>query len=519
MQFETLPGFREFYPEACARRSRIFGCWRAAARAFCFREYDAPVLEPLDLYIEKSGEEIVGQLFNFEDRGGRAVALRPEMTPSLARLVAARANSLKRPVKWFSIGENYRYERPQKGRLRAFYQFNADILGEPNPAADAELISLLARVLESFGLSASDFKVRLSDRNLWLLLLASKGLDDAASAKALGIVDKLGRPDRAETVEQLAAVLGEDGEAFLQRIEQVIAIRDFDSLVRFVEGLPLEGARAEEAAVRLAEWKQLMDSLEAAGAADFIQIDLGIVRGLAYYTGFVFEAFEASGEGRALAGGGRYDGLVKKLGGPDLPAVGFAMGDVTLADLLESRGLLKASSEGPDWIAIIGGPEERKAALADTAMLRAAGHRVEYPLRDQGFGKQFQVRRTVRRALCPDLRGRRAGQRRRQAARPLQWRRARAPPGRLDRESQRPLPTSLARAFLRASSMPARSSSPMAPERDDRRRRLTTAFRAPVIDSLFRDCPFPEFEAGKADRATNRNPRRPDSRPSFVPHA
>jgi len=160
MQFESLPGFREFYPEACARRNHIFGRWRKAAHAFGFQEYDAPVLEPLELYIEKSGEEIVGQLFNFEDRGGRAVALRPEMTPSLARLVAAKANSLKRPVKWFNIGEHYRYERPQKGRLRAFFQFNADIFGEPGPGADAELILLLVQTLKSFGLGSSDFKLR-----------------------------------------------------------------------------------------------------------------------------------------------------------------------------------------------------------------------------------------------------------------------------------------------------------------------------------------------------------------------
>ena len=170
MSFETLPGFRAFYPENAARRAAIFKPWRAAARSFNFQEYDAPVLEPLELYIEKSGEEIVGQLFHFEDRGGRTVALRPEMTPSLARLVGAKANSLKRPIKWFNIGEHYRYERPQKGRLRAFYQFNADILGEGSAAADAELMSLLVHTLKGFGLDASDFKLRLSDRDLWLFL-------------------------------------------------------------------------------------------------------------------------------------------------------------------------------------------------------------------------------------------------------------------------------------------------------------------------------------------------------------
>jgi histidyl-tRNA synthetase len=390
MQFETLPGFREFYPEACSRRNHIFACWRSVARAFNFQEYDAPVLEPLELYIEKSGEEIVGQLFNFEDRGGRAVALRPEMTPSLARLIGAKANSLKRPVKWFNIGEHYRYERPQKGRLRAFYQLNVDILGEQGPAADAELIALLCQTLQSFGLNDSDFKVRLSDRDLWLLMLAAEGLDEAAGATVLGIIDKLERTGRAKTIEKLAPVLGYEAEDFLARIEEVIAIHDFDALRAYIENLPLEGDLAAQATARIEDWAQLLRKLEASGVGDFIQIDLGIVRGLAYYTGFVFEAFEASGEGRALAGGGRYDALVKKLGGPDMPAVGFAMGDVTLVDLLESKSLMPDYIQSPEFIAIIGGEDERVVAMADAAQLRAVGYQIEYPLKNQAFAKQFK---------------------------------------------------------------------------------------------------------------------------------
>jgi histidyl-tRNA synthetase len=391
MQFETLPGFREFYPESCARRNHIFGRWRQVARAFNFLEYDAPVLEPLELYIEKSGEEIVGQLFNFEDRGGRAVALRPEMTPSLARLIGAKANSLKRPIKWFNIGEHYRYERPQKGRLRAFYQLNVDIFGEPGPAADAELIAMLCQTLQSFGLGPKDFKIRLSDRDLWLLMLAAEGLDESASAAVLAIIDKLERTEREKTIEKLAGVLGEAAEDFLGRIEAVVAIRSFDELRAYIENLPLEGDRAAQAGARIKDWVQLLRHLDAAGAGDFIQIDLGIVRGLAYYTGFVFEAFEASGQGRALAGGGRYDALVKKLGGPDMPAVGFAMGDVTLVDLLDSQSLLPAYLQRPEFIAIIGGECERDAALADAAQLRAVGYQVEYPLKSQAFGKQFKA--------------------------------------------------------------------------------------------------------------------------------
>lgn len=390
MQFDTLPGFREFYPDSCARRNYLFGQWRQLARSYNFVEYDAPVLEPLELYIEKSGEEIVGQLFNFEDRGGRAVALRPEMTPSLARLIGAKANSLKRPIKWFNIGEHYRYERPQKGRLRAFYQFNADILGEAGPGADAELIALLASTLKAFGLTESDFKIRLSDRDLWVLLLQSEGLDSEQTMSVLGVIDKMERMERSKTIEKLAEIVGDDANALLVKIEQVISLRDFASLESFIRKLPLEGDLLETSNQRLAEWRQLLGALENMGVASVLQIDLGIVRGLAYYTGFVFEAFEASGEGRALAGGGRYDHLVKRLGGPEMPAVGFAMGDVTLLDLLDSRNCLPPLVNGPEFVCIIGGDAERAVALADAGKLRSTGFSVDYPLKEQGFNKQFK---------------------------------------------------------------------------------------------------------------------------------
>ncbi|MEM8866704.1 MAG: histidine--tRNA ligase [Verrucomicrobiota bacterium] len=390
MQFETLPGFREFYPESCAERNHVFGVWRRVARSFNFLEYDAPVLEPLELYIEKSGEEIVGQLFNFEDRGGRAVALRPEMTPSLARLVGAKANSLKRPVKWFNIGEHYRYERPQKGRLRAFYQFNVDLLGEQGPSADAELILLLIQTLRAFGLSSEDFKVRLSDRDLWLMTLAGEGLDELSSRAVLGVIDKFERTSREKTVARLAEIIGDEADALLERIEFMLCIRDLDTLRAHVSSLGLEGGLQEDASKRFAEWEYLLKLLSNGGAAEFIQIDFGIVRGLAYYTGFVFEAFEASGEGRALAGGGRYDELVKKLGGPEMPAVGFAMGDVTLMDLLDAKGLRPKYFNSPDIYIVIGGAGERDAAMADASALRSMNVRIEYPLKEQGFGKQFK---------------------------------------------------------------------------------------------------------------------------------
>ncbi|MEC8209624.1 MAG: ATP phosphoribosyltransferase regulatory subunit, partial [Verrucomicrobiota bacterium] len=241
-----------------------------------------------------------------------------------------------------------------------------------------------------FGLNDSDFKVRLSDRDLWLLMLAAEGLDEAGSATVLGIIDKMERTDRTKTIEKLALMLGDEAEDFLGRMEEAIAIEDFDTLRIYIDNLPLEGDLAVQAKARIEEWSQLLRNLNAAGVGDFVKIDLGIVRGLAYYTGFVFEAYEASGEGRAIAGGGRYDALVKKLGGPDMPAVGFAMGDVTLVDLLESKSLVPEYIQSPEFIAIIGGEDERPVALADVAHLRAVGYQIEYPFKNQGLAKQFK---------------------------------------------------------------------------------------------------------------------------------
>ena len=356
MQFKSLPGFREFYPEDCALRNFIFERWRNAARRFGFSEWDAPALEPLELFTEKSGEEIVSQLFNFEDKGGRKVSLRPEMTPSLARLVAARAGSLRRPIKWFGIGENYRYEKQQRGRLRAFYQYNADILGEPSCAADAEIIALCVESLRIFGLGEADFCIRLSDRTLWFLFLENLGIPDEATAvKVLAVVDKLERVAHEALLEMMSSALAGtplDPAGTLATIREFVALKSLD---------------------------------------EFIRTDLTIVRGLAYYTGFVFEAFQLVGEGRALAGGGRYDKLVKKLGGPDMPAVGFGMGDVTLRNLLEQQELLPQIGDAPDFYAIILGEENRAEALSDVALLRACGFRVEYAFKDGKFGKLIQA--------------------------------------------------------------------------------------------------------------------------------
>ena len=383
--FQTLPGFREFYPEDFARRNHVFRLWRQTASTYGFVEYDAPVLEPLELYKAKSGDEIEGQLFSFTDKGGREVALRPEMTPTVCRLIGAKASALKRPIKWFSIGEFYRYERMQKGRGRCFSQFNADIFGEPGPEAEIELIALLTQCLCAFGLTEQDFYVRLSDRNLWFYYLEALGLDEPRIRSVLGVVDKFEKAGD-EAFKSYTEQFGELDAALKAKVLAFLQIKSLAALEALLA--PIGG---DKLAARLVEWRKLLGGLTAMGLERFIEVDLGVVRGLAYYTGFVFEAFDRKGELRALAGGGRYDDLVQKLGGPAFPAVGFAIGDMTFALLLEQRGLTPTMVQAPDVYCVIGGEAERIAAFGAIQTIRASGYRVEYPMRDVAFGKQLKA--------------------------------------------------------------------------------------------------------------------------------
>ena len=389
--FERLPGFRDFYPDACAVRNFVFRVWRQSARKFGFSEYDCPVLESLDLFREKSGNEIVEQLFTFTDKGGRDVALRPEMTPSLARLVGARANSLKRPIKWFSIGEQFRYEKPQQGRLRSHYQLNADIFGEAGAAADAELMALCLDCMTSLGLVHGDIVLRLSDRKLWMLFLETQGLAGPMCEEILQVVDKLERRKREQSLARLESLVGSAAEPLLTDIETLTGIRNLEELTGFLSRKTLDPRLLAFLEERFSEWAELLETLRCMGLEDFLRIDLGIVRGLAYYTGFVYEVFSRQGETRSLAAGGRYDALIEKLGYAPMPAVGFGMGDVTLTILLDQKQLLPRLIEKPDLYCLFGGLKERVEAHTDIAALRKAGLAVEYPLRQVGFGRQFRL--------------------------------------------------------------------------------------------------------------------------------
>ncbi|MDQ2665023.1 MAG: histidine--tRNA ligase [Gemmatimonadota bacterium] len=375
----ALPGFRDFYPQELAERAFIMDVWRGVARRYAFVEYDGPPLEPLDLYTRKSGEEIVGQLYNFVDKGGRDVALRPEMTPTVARMVGARANSLRKPVRWFSMPQLFRYERQQKGRLREHYQLNVDIFGSSDVAADAELVACAIDMMRGFGLTSTDVVVRVSDRRILQALLESLAVPVDATAGVYAIIDKLDRTPADVSREKLAA-LGLSSIA-IEQIATIASMTMADVKSRLAGTDALE--HAEEFEAYLVYVATLLG-----GDASWLTLDLSIVRGLAYYTGIVFELFDRSGEFRAICGGGRYDALLKSLGGADMPAVGFGMGDVVLGELLRAKGLMHASSAGADYW--LGADESTpiESVMAEASRRRAAGHSVEYSLRPQTISKQ-----------------------------------------------------------------------------------------------------------------------------------
>lgn len=396
--FVSLPGFRDFYPEEFAARAHIMGVWRGVAQRYGFQEYDGPPLEPTDLYIEKSGPEIVQQLYNFTDKGDREIALRPEMTPTLARMVGARAGGMRKPVKWFAIPQLFRYERAQRGRLREHFQLNLDIVGEADVAADAELLAAAIDVLRAFGLTEADFVARLSDRGLLRALLVHAGVPEAQLALVYNIVDKLEREPREKIAGRLATEAGLF-DATIQQVLEIFDHRDFDA-VRAAYGTT-EGVAAE-----IERMDALFGLLGAMGLAAYVRFDLSVVRGLAYYTGMVFELFDARGELRAIAGGGRYDNLLRVVSGVDLPALGFGMGDVVLRELLQDRGLLPAPEERLDYFVVAVTPELRGELLGVAHRLRDAGHSVDYGLRHQAVGKQLKAASAVgaRKAviLAPD---------------------------------------------------------------------------------------------------------------------
>ncbi len=370
---QALPGFRDFLPENCAARNYIFAKWREVARSYGFIEWDGPILEPTELYKKKSGAEIVDQLFNFADKGEREVAMRPELTPTLARVIAAHEREFKKPLKWFSIGRFFRHEKQQRGRLREHFQLNCDIVGENALAADIELLALCIDLLRAFGFTEKDVVVRISDREFWTDFLREKNVPSDRWDELLQVIDKSGR----ELLENTRAKLGE-------LADPVFAILS-------------DGGKSEKL-------ERLVNGLRGRGLADFIDVDVRIVRGLAYYTGIVFEVFDRAGKLRAVAGGGRYDNLIQQLsdGAVSMPALGFAMGDVVLGELMNETARARekmqqaiAAEQKIDIYIVIAKEERRADALAQIQELRDRGYRVDYALTPDKVAKQFQTAEQV----------------------------------------------------------------------------------------------------------------------------
>ena len=354
-------------------RNYIFDTWRSIARRYGFVEYEAPVVETTDLYRKKSGDEITSQLFCFKDKADREISLRPEVTPSLARMATTRHRDFKKPMKWFQIGSCFRYEEPQEGRTREFIQFNADILGDASSGTDAELIALSIDVMLAFGIQGEDFAIRLSNRQLWTQYLEDQKVPVEHTATFLQIVDKIERAKPEETATKLAAI-----------------------------GLTLENVRAFMAAAdeNHPAFAALRADLTARGLWKYVRIDASIVRGLAYYTGTVFEVFDLKHGLRAVAGGGRYDKLCALMsdGNVDMAAAGFAMGDVVLGILLSKTPSAQFAiteylnaQQGVEAYVVVADEDQRPHALAAVQALRAAGVRLDFSMAPQKVGKQFQA--------------------------------------------------------------------------------------------------------------------------------
>jgi histidyl-tRNA synthetase len=393
MKIQAVKGTRDFYPDEMRLRNWIMDAWRRVSLRNGFEEYDAPIFEYLDLFTIKSGQEIAEQLFNLTDRGGRALAIRPEITPSLARMVNAKISSLPRPIKWFSVPRLCRAENPQRGRLREFFQWNIDVIGSDDVLADAECVFVCVDFLREVGLTPRDVQVRIGSRPLTVAALRAAGVPEQATDAALAVLDK--RPKVSdEDFRKLAmgAGLSDEQVGAVRRLQECRTVDE----VRAV----LNGPEVERDIESLGA---LMSNLRTMGVGEYCALDLRIVRGLAYYTGVVYEVFDVGATLRAVAGGGRYDNLLEVLGGPKVGATGFGMGDVVLGILLQEKGKVPASvlAQGLDFYVIDGEGCSLETVIRVVGALRAKGRSADFSYKRQPTGKQLKEanRRGARKAV------------------------------------------------------------------------------------------------------------------------
>jgi len=358
-------GMRDFYPEDMRRRNTVFAAWRQAALQSGFCEYDACVVESLDLLKRKAGEEIVEQIYHFQDKSGRDLALRPEMTPTLARMIAARQGALQFPLRWFTMAQCFRYERMTRGRKREHYQWNLDIIGEPSVAAEAEVIATAANAMGALGLDARHYRVHFSSRALLAELLSTLGITPAHHAATFLALDKRGKISD----EEIETLLRNEGVAadLVPAVFRLLDVRTVD------EAYTILGSRTEA----LAEIGTFLGMLSAYGIADLAVFNIGVIRGLSYYTGIVFEAFDVDSSLRAIFGGGRYGKLLASIGGADIAGVGLGFGDVVIAELLADKGLASPDGVPPlDFFIGFMGTEQQLTAVGIATAFRQQGKNV-----------------------------------------------------------------------------------------------------------------------------------------------
>jgi histidyl-tRNA synthetase len=384
MKILPVKGTRDFYPPQMAVRNWITDGWKKVSIRNGFEEYDGPIFEHLQMYTQKSGQEIAEQLFSLTDRGGRELAIRPEITPTLARMVNQQINSLPRPIKWFSVPRLCRAERPQKGRLREFFQWNIDIIGIDDVLADAEVIFCAVDYLRHVGLTAKDIAVRISSRKMLAALFHAIGVEEDLRDPLYALLDKKSKLPAETFIEMLKELLKDDSQqAAVLNLMNCQSIDQIGSVVKFTE----------DAQKAVDELKELFDILATMGIADFCVFDIGIIRGLAYYTGVVFEVYDRSGELRAIGGGGRYDNLLHDFGGPTIAATGFGMGDCVLAIVLEEKGLLAPGvmTRNLDYFVAYVDKEFLPKAIEITARLRRKGFAAEMSYKGGNLGKQLKA--------------------------------------------------------------------------------------------------------------------------------
>lgn len=394
MKIQSVKGTRDFYPPQMAVRNYIVDGWKAASKRCGFVEYDGPIFEYLQMYQVKSGDEIVEQLFNFEDRGGRRLAIRPEITPTLARMVNQQINALPRPIKWFSVPRLCRAERPQKGRLREFFQWNIDIIGVEDVLADAEVVYCSLDYLRSLGLTSGDIVAKISSRRLLAALLKNVGIAEDKLTTLYPILDKKPKIP-AEAFEEMLAKEINSPET-VQVIVKLMNVHAVEEIAGIVD-------LNEDARQSLDELAKVFQHLRTMGVGEFCRFDMGIVRGLAYYTGMVFEIHDAVGELRAVCGGGRYDNLLSDFGGPKVTATGMGMGDCVLEILLREKGLLTDDTldiQKLDYYVACADPSLFEKAVEVASRLRQKGFSCDFSYKPAGLGKQLKQADALKAAKC-----------------------------------------------------------------------------------------------------------------------